>query len=250
MPGMRPETFHAGDYLLRQLRHSGTIDRMLHDGGDIVLFITPTGQRVSIHMIESGIPLYEIRKIITENTAQDTYTLFMLWCSMMVPDDGQIYKMSDWMQGFIALNGDRVYAYDIFDSEVYLFSVYFHQIGDSNRYRVEYGTTVRAGRLKLSEASTAIPDLAGVWKVARFGDVPYNAQDVMSGAVPLSGLEAAYALLGIEAGDDRETVKQAYRLLARRYHPDQNPEPSAHQTMQRLNEAYQKVLDALEQSQK
>ncbi len=64
------------------------------------------------------------------------------------------------------------------------------------------------------------------------------------------GLEAAYALLGIEAGDDRETVKQAYRLLARRYHPDQNPEPTAHQTTQRLNEAYQKVLDALEQSQK
>lgn len=247
MPGMRPETFYAGDYLIRQLKQSGSIRTMLHDGGDIVLFETPTDQRVSIHMIESGIPLYEIRKTVAANTEQGIHTLFLLWCSMMVPDDGRIYKMSDWMQAFIALNGDRVYAYDTFDSEVYLFSVYFHQQGSSNQYVVEYGTTVRAGRLNLTDTATALPDFAGLWKVAMFKNTPYNAHDVMTGAVPLSGLEAAYALLGIEAGDDRETIKQAYRLLARRYHPDQSADPDAHHYMQRLNDAYQRVLAALEQ---
>jgi curved DNA-binding protein CbpA len=68
----------------------------------------------------------------------------------------------------------------------------------------------------------------------------------MTGAAALSGLEAAYALLGVDSGDDRDTVKRAYRLLARRYHPDQNPDPLAHQYMQRLNDAYQRVLAALD----
>jgi hypothetical protein len=248
MPGLRPESYYAGEYLLRQLQQTGTIARVLHDGGDIVLFVTPQGDKISIHFIESGIPVYEIRKTLNENAAQGIHTLFLLWCAMMVPNDGQLYKMTDWMEALIALNGDRVYAYDIFDTEVYLFSVYFHQQGASNRYLVEYGTTVRAGRLKLTEVSTTLPNFSATWRVAQFGQVPYSAHDVLTGAVALSGLEAAYALLGIEPGDDRETIKQAYRLLARRYHPDQNPDPTAHSIMQRLNEAYAKVLAALDKT--
>jgi hypothetical protein len=219
---------------------------MLHDGGDIFLFETASGEKVSIHMIESGIPVYEIRKTLNENSRQGIHTLFMLWCSMMVPDDGQMFKMTDWMQAFIALNGDRIYAYDIFDSEVYLFQVYFHQQGNSTRYLVEYGLTIRAGRLAYKELDfrLAPDDLA--WKIAYFGLPKYDPHDVMTGAAALSGLEAAYALLGVDSGDDRDTVKRAYRLLARRYHPDQNPDPLAHQYMQRLNDAYQRVLAALD----
>jgi hypothetical protein len=37
--------------LIHQLHHSGTLQRMLHDGGDIFLFETAGGEKVSIHMI-------------------------------------------------------------------------------------------------------------------------------------------------------------------------------------------------------
>lgn len=250
MGSLRHETYYAGEYLLNQLHHTGTIARMIHDGGDIVLFDTPTGEKVSIHMIESGIPLYEIRKILNDNTAQGIHTLFMLWCSMMVPPDGKMYKMTDWMEAFIALNGDRIYAYDIFDSEVYLFSVYFHRQGQSVMHLIEYGLTVRAGRLAFKEVTPTLPNFNSAWKIAYFGMPRYNAHDVMTGAVPLSGLDACYALLGIEEGDDRETIKQAYRLLARRYHPDHNPDPDANKHMQRLNDAYQRVIAVLDAADK
>jgi hypothetical protein len=249
MPSLRHETYYAGEQLIHQMHHSGTLQRMLHDGGDIFLFETASGAKVSIHMIESGIPLYEIRKILNGNTRQGIYTLFMLWCSMMVPNDGQIFKMTDWMQAFIALNGDRIYAYDIFDSEVYLFQVYFHRQGNSAHYLVEYGLTVRAGRLGYKDLDLRLSPDDLTWKVAYFGVPKYSAHDVLTGAVVLSGLEAAYALLGVDAGDDRDTVKQAYRLLARRYHPDQNQDPAAHEHMQRLNDAYQRVLAALDVGQ-
>jgi DnaJ-class molecular chaperone len=108
---------------------------------------------------------------------------------------------------------------------------------------------VRAGRLGYKDLDLRLSPDDLTWKVAYFGVPKYSAHDVLTGAVVLSGLEAAYALLGVDAGDDRDTVKQAYRLLARRYHPDQNQDPAAHEHMQRLNDAYQRVLAALDVGQ-
>jgi molecular chaperone DnaJ len=58
-------------------------------------------------------------------------------------------------------------------------------------------------------------------------------------------LEGYYLLLGVEPGDSRETIKKAYRLLARRYHPDLNDASDAHEHMQRLNDAYVKLIESL-----
>lgn len=244
MPSMRHETYHSGATLINALRHTGAMTRMLHDGGDIMLFELHTGQQVSVQMIESGIPLYEIRKIVQDNDAKGIYSLFMLWCTMMVPNDGALFKMTDWMRGFLALNGDRVYAYDIFDNQVFLFSVFFE--GDGLVQRAVYGPTLRAGRITCRAVEIDLPGLEGVWRVATFEEAKASAQEVLDGVVPLSALEACYALLGVEPGDDRETIKQAYRMLARRYHPDVNDAPEAGEQMRRLNEAYERLLEALD----
>lgn len=243
MGTLRSETYYSGEYLINALRHTGTLQRMLHDGGDIILFENHANQQISIQLIESGIPLYEIRKIVADNHAKGIYSLFMLWCSMMVPPDGKLFKMDDWMAGFVALNGDRIYAYDIFDGEVFLFPVFFR--GEGPVRQVEYGTTVRAGRIQTREIHVTMPGLEGTWRVAYFDEVKTSAQDVLTGAVPLSGLEACYALLGVEPGDDRETIKAAYRMLARRFHPDVNTAPDANEYMIRLNKAYETILDSL-----
>lgn len=245
MGSIRNETYYAGEYLMKALRQTGALSRVLHDGGDIILIELATGEQVSVQMIQSGIPLYEIRKIVADNHASGIYSLFMLWCSMMVPNDGKLYKMDDWMEGFLALNGDRVYAYDIFDGEVYLFDVFFR--GDGPVLRAEYGMTLRAGRIHCEERAIHYPGLEGVWRLATFDTIQrrYTTEDILKGALPLTNLEACYALLGVAEGDDRETVKQAYRMLARRYHPDANTDPDAHDQMQKLNEAYDKILDSL-----
>lgn len=245
MGSIRNETYHSGAYLMRALRHTGALSRVLHDGGDIILIEFATGQQVSVQMIQSGIPLYEIRKIVADNHASGIYSLFMLWCSMMVPNDGKLYKMDDWMEGFLALNGDRVYAYDIFDGEVYLFDVFFR--GDGPVQRAEYGTTLRAGRIHCEERVIDYPGLEGVWRLATFDTIQrrYTTEDVLGGVLPLSSLEACYMLLGVVPGDDRETIKGAYRMLARRYHPDANSAPDAHEQMQKLNEAYERIVESM-----
>jgi DnaJ-domain-containing protein 1 len=64
-----------------------------------------------------------------------------------------------------------------------------------------------------------------------------------------SGDSDAYRMLGVPAGSDRETVKRAYRRLARALHPDLNVEMSQERRRQLeqklavINTAYRRLLD-------
>lgn len=56
-------------------------------------------------------------------------------------------------------------------------------------------------------------------------------------------LDDHYRTLGVSVEASQEEIEQAYRLLARRWHPDVNPSPEAHEQMVRLNQAYQTLKD-------
>ncbi len=55
-----------------------------------------------------------------------------------------------------------------------------------------------------------------------------------------------YEVLGVQRGADKDTVKAAYRALAKKYHPDQytgSPlEDLAKEKMQEINEAYDAIM--------
>lgn len=241
MGSIRYQTYHAGSYLVQRLQATGVMRKMIHDGGDIILFESYTGQTVSIHLIESGIPLYEIRNTLNHNHKQGYFTMFVLWTSMMLPHRGQRYTAEDWMEALYELNGGLIYGYDIIDSEVYVYPVQFH--GKGKQRDVDYGTVVQVHQLKCTVVETDLPDFKGSWWVANFENADSQAE---LNRVPLD-VKIYYEVLGVQPGDDAETVKRAYRLLARRYHPDTNTEPDANEQMQRINEAYRKIVDTLEE---
>jgi curved DNA-binding protein len=53
-----------------------------------------------------------------------------------------------------------------------------------------------------------------------------------------------YTLLGIEPDADAKTIKTAYRKLARKYHPDVNPEKGAEDQFKEVAEAYEVLKNA------
>ncbi|MEA5617412.1 molecular chaperone DnaJ [Cronbergia sp. UHCC 0137] len=48
-----------------------------------------------------------------------------------------------------------------------------------------------------------------------------------------------YEILGVSRDTDKEEIKQAYRRLARKYHPDVNKEPGAEERFKEINQAYE-----------
>jgi curved DNA-binding protein len=52
-----------------------------------------------------------------------------------------------------------------------------------------------------------------------------------------------YATLGVGRDADADTIKKAYRKLARRYHPDVSKEPDAEARFKEINEAYEVLGD-------
>jgi hypothetical protein len=240
MGSYRYETAFVSSYMLDMLARTGMIGRMRHNGGDIVLFDTPQGVPVSIHMIESALPLYEIRNTLVDNGRKKIHTLFVLWCDMMLPNNGQIYASDDWMEALYTLYNGSIYAYEVMEREGYVFPVHFR--GSTPVRSIEYGHTVRFRDLTCRTVRTHLPGLNDSWLIADFGGLRGSAHDPKAAATYGIALNAHYTLLGVTPEDDRSAIKKAYRHLARLYHPDLNKSPDAHARMQEINQAYRAIL--------
>ncbi|MER7002543.1 molecular chaperone DnaJ [Dactylosporangium sp. NPDC000555] len=52
-----------------------------------------------------------------------------------------------------------------------------------------------------------------------------------------------YGILGVKRDSTADEIKRAYRRLAREFHPDINPDPSAHEKFKEINAAYEVLSD-------
>lgn len=52
-----------------------------------------------------------------------------------------------------------------------------------------------------------------------------------------------YKVLGVSRTASSSQIRQAYRALCKKYHPDRNPSPEATRIIQRVNEAYEVLSD-------
>ncbi|MCA9912863.1 MAG: J domain-containing protein, partial [Anaerolineae bacterium] len=105
---------------------------------------------------------------------------------------------------------------------------------------VRYGYVVDYGRIGGGEIHSANPHLRGSWRVGGFDAVEGSTEDPFSST--RDPLAAAYTVLGLTPEADIARVKQAYRTLARLYHPDLSDEDDALHRMQQINAAYQQIV--------
>jgi curved DNA-binding protein len=58
-----------------------------------------------------------------------------------------------------------------------------------------------------------------------------------------------YDLLGVKKDATEKEIKQAFRKLAKKYHPDANPDPQAEAKFKEINEAYEVLSDKTKRAQ-
>ena len=241
---VRFDTYKASAYLVWQLQHSGAI--IQEDGGDIIQVRLPAGVTIRIHLIESPIPVYEIRNTLAYNNASGIHTLFLLWCDLLLPLEGDLVEVQDWEMALNALYSERIYAYDVFGGEIFIFPVHYDRQGIYRHIR--YGKTVSVRHLVGSVVDARAGSVRGRHYVAGFEERAQTHHQPPHPHAPsqAGALAEAYALLNLQADAEAGDVKTAYRRLARKLHPDVNKAIDATRQMQALNEAYRRIMDTFE----
>jgi len=204
-----------------------------------------TGDRLMVYLIESPIPLYEIRKLVQANTAQGDHTLFLLWGSLLLPGNGRVVEIEDWHEGLMRMYGDQIYAYGLYEREVLIYPVHFRRMG-RGQARIHYGKRIDVGAISSHFIDCDLVGFEGRWRIAAFdGDPDYFHRQQAANITLPADLNRYYALLQVQPNADLGQVKQAYRALARVHHPDLNGhDPGATRRMQALNHAYNAILKA------
>jgi hypothetical protein len=225
---------------------------VVEDGGDIILIRLPTGEKISVHLIESLMPLYELKSTMAYNNAAGVYTLFLLWCDLLLPNEGHVVEPYDWELALLSLYGECIYAYEIYGQEAFVFPVHFDYETPVYRH-IRYGDVMNMTHLFCHTVQGSRVYLDGKWRVANFAAERRTYQkptgDGSQYARPTAGLHplaAFYDVLELSYDAGPEAVKIAYRRLARKYHPDLNAASDATERMQAINEAYQRILEELE----
>jgi hypothetical protein len=248
---------YVNAYLVEELIKANAIANIEANGVDVIRVRLYSGEVVAIHLIERDIDVRLITTILEANSQAKTATLFILWTAMLLPEAGEHYLPYDWMSALLALHGDKIYGYESFGSEIYIFPVHF-DIQDLGLERfIRYGDPVNMAHLTCETTHTDSQHLRGIWRVADFErqtakadhnkSQPGNDQTHRS---PLhsnrNSMSAYYAVLGIKSDATIELIRKAYHQLAMQYHPDLNKTPEATERMQEINLAYTQIMTHFE----
>lgn len=235
---MRTYTHDVRLYLIKQLMNVLQVADIQHDGSDYVLLELQTGEKIILYLVETFMPRNELIQILQRHSQLGYHTLFLFWADMLLPLADTFYTADPWMEVALELYGGKIYGFDVYSREYYVFPVYFERKG--RQYFIRYGKTVDFNQLRFR--SVAYDEQT--WRIADFGGA-VREQNAASAPLPPSA-QAYCDILGITLDADAETVKRAYRVMARQYHPDLNDNQAATEKMQQINEAYQELLLLLE----
>lgn len=239
---MRFDSRRISAFLVQEFQKARPLLEVTDDSGDLIRINLSSGETVSIYLIESPITVYEIKGIVEANTAAGVYTLFILWCDLFLPVAGSRYRPNDWMATLLALGKDKIYGFDPYGGDKLVFPVYFE--GNGVVRTIRYGAPIKVTRLNCAHVQTRSSYIGGEWRMADFEPHSEKQRELLR-----DPLRSHYHLLGIHHKASRETVKRAYRRLARKYHPDVNRTPEATQRMQQINDAYKRIMRELSKSQ-
>jgi hypothetical protein len=251
---MRININWVNQHLIEELYSAPIVNSVLHDGFDVVLIDLVSGEQIAIHLIERDIDVAYIQNVLETNAANGRYTLFFLWSAMLLPEHGERYLPYDWMTTLLDIYGDRIYAFENYGQNAWLFPVYFEPEQGSAWRHVRYGEAVDMAALYCQVVHTEGSFLNGKWRIATFSEEAQPQRERRQRTrrhhrEPQRSARAAifdyYDLLGVAYDADLETVKREYRRLALQFHPDYNKAPDATERMQAINTAYAKIVEYL-----
>ena len=213
--------------------------------------------RLFVYILDKAPRPRLIKSILKQNSKASIGTLFLV-DARLLPADGYCGRLRDWQDDLRVMNAGAIFAFAQEAGRPRLIQVNLDETTQRNEFivwhtldfpcdavsvrRRDYQTNIRG--------SWHIGDIASASFKRRISDErarqrfhyrtrgprPQEAAD----AEPIS---AAYLALEIEVGAGQEAVKEAFRNLARRYHPDVSPHEKdvAEERFKEVKSAYDRI---------
>lgn len=223
-----------------------------------VIVETWMNSRLYVYILDCAPKPRDIRSILKQNTGSSIGTLFLVK-SALLPGDGHCGKLADWQRDLRALQLGAVQAFDCGADGLRLVQVNMDETPQPGQFVVWYSRALPfdAVAVRRRDVTTGV---RGSWVLgdicspqfkrsineerarqrfhyrSHYGQAlqdPHAAEDT----------NAAYLVLEIEVGAGQAAVKQAFRKLARQYHPDVSvhEKAEAKRRFQELQSAYERI---------
>ena len=253
--------------LAHQLKPSESLKSVRVMDDRFLLIQTNAGDLVVIYLINVELPLSDIKKALTDNTAQNIFTLFVI-SEDLIPADGQTVEFMSFLKALHTVYHEKIYVYRADEHGIVIFPVRFRAQRPGADYQAIYHSPIDVENIRVEHIETGYP-MNGFWATAHFKQKVEAVPDSQSHQRPFSehfyqqqnqtrdrsshsrssrksaknlSLRRHYQILGIALHATEEEIKGAYRQLARQYHPDLNTSPRANERMQEINLAYREIM--------
>ena len=199
----------------------------------------------------------QLRAILKQNSRASIGSLFLVEAGLL-PSDGYCGKLQGWQDDLRVLNIGAIHAYDLRQGKLRFLQVNLDETAQRSEF-VAWHTrdfTVDALSVRRRDCPS---NIRGSWYV---GDITspkfkrriseeraqqrfhyHTRQQQPAKANTAQQISAAYLALEIEVGAGQDAVKEAFRKLAREYHPDvsQHEKDEAEQRFKEVKSAYDQI---------
>ena len=199
-----------------------------------VLVETWMNSMLYVYVIDKAPRSRTIKAVLKQNTSSSIGTLFLIHADLL-PGDGYCGRLQDWQDDLRAMNLGAIYAIDLKEEGLQIFQVNVDETTQRNIFKVWHTLDFPCDAVSVRRREFQA-NIRGSWYVGdissprfkrriseerarqRFHYRTRQRQDLDD--APAEQINAAYLALELEVGAGQEAVKEAFRKLAREYHPD------------------------------
>lgn len=222
-----------------------------------IIVETWMNSRLFVYLFDSAPKPRLIKSILKQNTNASIGSLFLIEASLL-PADGYCGRLREWQDDLRVMNRGAVYAFVSVENEVRVIQVNIDETTQRNEFIVWHTLDFpfNAVSVRRREYQT---NIRGSWHIGDIASANFNRRISEERARqrfhyrskqsrPLEtdsaeAISAAYLALEIEVGAGQEAVKEAFRNLARRYHPDvsEHEKDEAERRFKEVMSAYDRI---------
>lgn len=226
-----------------------------HDADFVVE--TWMNSRLYVYILDKSIKSRTIKNTLKQNTNASVGTLFII-NSALLPADKETSKLEDWQDDLRVMNGGAIYAYGIVEDKLSIIQVNFSETMHQHVFNCWHTTDFPLDTVSVRRRDFNT-NIKGTWYIGDIASPQFKRRINKERAsqrfhyrtkqthpidiAPADQLQAAYLALQIEVSAGQDAVKEAFRKMAREYHPDvsNHDKEEAEQRFKEIKSAYDKI---------